>query len=118
MPLWITDPIKVASDPTLLNEKTFDPLDYNKDGIVNELDRDPNKDSLSFTEEDAKTFDPNKLRNAGMLVGANTVNYLDTIDSEKKKDEETMKLLGNTGFAQQRIYTGKWDQNYRPHRSS
>ena len=111
LPLWITDPIKVASDPTLLNEKTFDPLDYNKDGIVNELDRDPNKDSLSFTEEDAKTFDPNKLRNAGMLVGANTVNYLDTIDSEKKKDEETMKLLGDTGFAQQRIYTGKWDQN-------
>ena len=111
LPLWITDPIKVASDPTLLNEKTFDPLDYNKDGIVNELDRDPNKDSLSFTEEDAKTFDPNKLRNAGMFVGSKAVNYLDQIDSEKKMDEETKKQMFDTGFAQQRTYTGKWDQN-------
>ena len=111
LPLWITDPIKVASDPTLLNEKTFDPLDYNKDGVVNELDRDPNKDSLSFTEEDAKTFDPNKLRNAGMFVGSKAVNYLDQIDSEKKMDEETKKQMFDTGFAQQRTYTGKWDQN-------
>ena len=111
LPLWITDPIKVASDPTLLNEKTFDPLDYNQDGIVNELDRDPNKDSLSFTEEDAKTFDPNKLRNLGMFVGSKAVNYLDQIDSKKKMDEQTKKQMFDTGFAQQRTYTGKWDQN-------
>jgi hypothetical protein len=111
LPLWITDPIKVASDPTLLNEKTFDPLDYNKDGIVNELDRDPDKDSLSFTEEKAKTFDPNKLRNLGMFVGSKAVNYLDQIDSKKKMDEETKKQMFDTGFAQQRTYTGKWDQN-------
>ena len=111
LPLWITDPIKVASDPNLLKEKTFDPLDYNKDGVVNELDRDPNKDSLSFTEEDAMTFDPNKLRNVGMVVGSKAVNYLDQIDSNKKTDEQTMKQLGDTGFAQQRTYTGKWDQN-------
>jgi hypothetical protein len=111
LPLWITDPIKVASNPDLLKEKTFDPLDYNQDGVVNELDRDPNKDSLSFTEEDAKTFDPNKLRNLGMFVGSKAVNYLDQIDSKKKMNEQTMKQLGDTGFAQQRTYTGKWDQN-------
>lgn len=111
LPLWITDPIKVASDPNLLKEKTFDPLDYNQDGVVNELDRDPNKESLSFTEEDAKTFDPNKLRNLGMFVGSKAVNYLDQIDSNKKIAEQTKKQMFDTGFAQQRTYTGKWDQN-------
>jgi hypothetical protein len=76
-----------------------------------QTDESPDTETLQFTEEKAKTFDPKALYDGASFLGNTFVNVANQLDSTKKENEQKKKQMFDTATAQQTTYTGKWDEN-------
>ena len=76
-----------------------------------QTDESPDTETLQFTEEKAKTFDPKALYDGAYFLGNTFVNVANQLDSTKKENEQKKKQMFDTATAQQTTYTGKWDEN-------
>ena len=76
-----------------------------------QTDEGPDTETLQFTEEKAKTFDPKALYDGASFLGNTFVNVANQLDSTKKENEQKKKQMFDTATAQQTTYTGKWDEN-------